>query len=39
MMNSGESMTALERATAYYYVSFGVYRGRVDNQLFQFSVC
>lgn len=37
MLNSGESMTDLERAIAYYYVSFGAYRGRVDNPLFQFS--
>lgn len=39
VLNSGESMTTLERAVAYYYVSFGAYRGRVDNPLFQFSVC
>ena len=38
-LNSDEPMTALERAVAYYYVSFGAYRGRVDNPLFQFSVC
>lgn len=38
-LNSGEPMTALERAVAYYYVSFGAYRGRVDNALFQFSAC
>lgn len=38
-LNSGEPMTALERAVAYYYVSFGAYRGRVDHALFQFSAC
>lgn len=38
-LSSGESMTSLERGVAYYYVSFGAYRGRVDNPLFQFSVC
>ena len=38
-LNSDESMTDLERAVAYYYVSFGAYRGRVDNALFQFSAC
>ena len=38
-LNSGEPMTELERAVAYYYVSFGAYRGRVDNPLFQFSAC
>ena len=38
-LNSDEPMTALERAVAYYYVCFGAYRGRVDNPLFQFSVC
>ena len=38
-LNSGEAMTELKRAVAYYYVSFGAYRGRVDNPLFPFSVC
>lgn len=36
-LRSGKVMTKLERAVAYYYVSFGAYRGRVDNLLFQFS--
>ena len=27
----------LDRAVAYYYVSFGAYRGRMDNPLFRFS--
>ena len=30
----GNSMTAMERAIAYYYVSFGAYRGRMDNPYF-----
>lgn len=38
-LNSGEPITDLERAVAYYYVSFGAYRGRVDNSLFRFSAC
>lgn len=30
-LKSGTNMTNLERAVAYYYVSFGAYRGRMDN--------
>lgn len=38
-LRSGKVMTKLERAVKYYYISFGAYRGRVDNPLFQFSAC
>ncbi len=38
-LRSGKVITKLERAVKYYYVSFGSYRGRVDNPLFQFSAC
>lgn len=38
-LNSDEPMADLKRVVAYYYVSFGAYRGRVDNALFQFSAC
>lgn len=34
----GNSMTAMERAIAYYYVSFGAYRGRMDNPYFHSTV-
>ncbi len=30
-------MSNLDIAVAYYYVSFSAFRGRMDNQLFQFS--
>lgn len=38
-LESDKTMTTVERAVAYYYVSFGAYRGRVDNPLFRFSTC
>ncbi len=34
---SGSSMSDLDRAVAYYYVSFCAYRGRMDNPLFMIS--
>lgn len=37
-LKSGTNMTNLERAVAYYYVSFGAYRGRMDNPLMRISV-
>lgn len=36
-LNSGQSMTDLDRAVAYYYVRFGAFRGRIDNPTFRFS--
>lgn len=33
-LKSGKSMTTMKRAVAYYYVSFGAYRGRMDNPYF-----
>ena len=36
-LQSGNAMSNLNRAVAYYYVSFGAYRGRMDNPLFMIS--
>lgn len=36
-LDSGKTMTKMERAVAYYYVCFCAYRGRIDNPLFRFS--
>lgn len=33
-LKSGKLMTTMKRAVAYYYVSFGAYRGRMDNPYF-----
>lgn len=32
-LNGGTTLTNMERAVAYYYLSFGAYRGRMDNPL------
>lgn len=37
-LQSGNAMSNLNRAVAYYYVSFGAYRGRIDNPLFMISI-
>ena len=36
LMNA-DNMSELDRAVAYFYVSFGAYRGRIDNPLFHIS--
>lgn len=36
-LKSASTMSDLKRAVAYYYVSFGAYRGRMDNPLFMIS--
>ncbi len=36
-LKSGTIMTDMERAVAYYYVSFGAYRGRMDNPMMRIS--
>ena len=36
-LKSANSMSELDRAVAYFYVSFGAYRGRMDNPLFHIS--
>ncbi len=36
-LESASTMSNLDRAVAYYYVSFGAYRGRMDNPLFMIS--
>lgn len=36
-LKSANSMSELDRAVAYFYVSFGAYRGRMDNPLFRIS--
>lgn len=37
-LKSGIDMTNMDRAVAYYYISFGAYRGRMDNPLIRISV-
>lgn len=37
-LKSNTLMTDMERAVAYYYVSFGAYRGRMDNPMMRISV-
>ena len=36
-LKSIDNMSELDRAVAYFYVSFGAYRGRIDNPLFHIS--
>lgn len=36
-LQSGNAMSNLNRAVAYFYVSFGAYRGRMENPLFHIS--
>ena len=36
-LKSGTIMTDMERAIVYYYVSFGAYRGRMDNPMMRIS--
>ena len=36
-LKSADTMSELDRAVAYFYVSFGAYRGRMDNPLFHIS--
>lgn len=36
-LKSTDNMSELDRAVAYFYVSFGAYRGRIDNPLFHIS--
>lgn len=36
-LKSADNMSELDRAVAYFYVSFGAYRGRMDNPLFHIS--
>ena len=36
-LKSADNMSELDRAVAYFYVSFGAYRGRMDNSLFHIS--
>lgn len=36
-LKSGSATSDLDKAVAYFYVSFGAYRGRMDNPLFQIS--
>lgn len=36
-LKSADNMFELDRAAAYFYVSFGAYRGRMDNPLFHLS--
>lgn len=36
-LKSGSTMSNLNRAVAYFYVSFGAYRGRMENPLFHIS--
>lgn len=36
-LKSANTMSELDRAVAYFYVSFGAYRGRMDNPLFHIS--
>ena len=36
-LQSGSSMSDFDRAVAYFYVSFGAYRGRIENPLFRIS--
>ena len=37
-LKSNTLMTEMEKAVAYYYVSFGAYRGRMDNPMMRISV-
>lgn len=36
-LKSDDNVSKLDRAVAYFYVSFGAYRGRMDNPLFNIS--
>lgn len=36
-LKSADNMSELDRAVVYFYVSFGAYRGRMDNPLFHIS--